>query len=91
MGTLPPPATKPFPENSLEKKVYNTVDMFKEYLPIENDRNRLGFALFKYVTGEGDEPSITLKSTKVKVEGITLQELAKRITIEIDKIKSELK
>ncbi len=91
MGTLPPPATKPFPENSLEKKVCNTVDMFKEYLPIENDRNRLGFALFKYVTGEGDEPSITLKSTKVKVEGITLQELAKRITIEIDKIKSELK
>ena len=91
MGTLPPPATKQFPEDSLEKKVYKTVDKFREYLPIENDRNRLGFALFKYVTGEGDEPSITLKSTKVKVEGITLQELAKRITIEIDKIKSELK
>ena len=91
MGTLPPPATKPFPEDSLEKKVYNTVDKFKEYLPIENDRNRLGFALFKYVIGEGDEPSITLKSTKVKVEGITLQDLSKKIKIEIDKIKSEIK
>jgi hypothetical protein len=91
MGTLPPPATKLFPEDSIEKKVYNLVDKFKEYLPIENDRNRLGFALYKYVINEGDEPIITLKSTKVKVEGISLQELAKRITIEIDKIKSELK
>jgi hypothetical protein len=91
MGTLPPPATKLFPEDSIEKKVYNLVDQFKEYLPIENDRNRLGFALYKYVINEGDEPIITLKSTKVKVEGISLQELAKRITIEIDKIKSELK
>ena len=91
MGSLPPPATKLFPEDSLEKKVYNTVDKFREYLPIENDRNRLGYALFKYVTGEGDEPFITLKSTKVKIEGIPLQELAKKITVEIDKIKSEIK
>jgi hypothetical protein len=91
MGTLPPPATKLFPEDSIEKKVYNLVDKFKEYLPIENDRNRLGFALYKYVTNEGDEPSITLKSTKVKVEGITLQDLAKKITIEIDKIKIGVK
>jgi hypothetical protein len=91
MGTLPPPATKLFPQDSLEKKVYNLVDNFREYLPIENDRNRLGFALFKYVTNEGDEPSITLKSTKVKIEGITLQDLVKKITIEIDKIKSGLK
>lgn len=91
MGTLPPPATKLFPEDSIEKKVYNLVDKFKEYLPIENDRNRLGFALYKYVINEGDEPIITLKSTKVKVEGISIQELAKRITVEIDKIKSEIK
>jgi len=88
MGTLPPPATKSFPEDSLEKRIYNLVDKFREFLPIENDRNRLGFALFKYVTNEGDEPSITLKSTKVKIEGISLQEFAKKITIEIDKIKS---
>ena len=91
MGTLPPPATKSFPEDSIEKKVYNLVDKFKEYLPIENDRNRLGFALYKYVTNEGDEPSITLKSTKVKIEGITLQDLSKKITIEIDKIKTGIK
>jgi hypothetical protein len=91
MGTLPPPATKPFPDDSLEKKVYKAVDKFREYLPIENDRNRLGFALFKYITGEGDEPGITLKSTKVKIEGISLQELAKNLSTEMDKIKSQLK
>ena len=91
MGTLPPPATKLFPEDSIEKKVYNLVDKFKEYLPIENDRNRLGFSLYKYVTGEGDKPQILVKSTKIKVEGISLDELAKKITEEIDKIKSELK
>ena len=91
MGTLPPPGTKLFPEDSLEKKVYNTVDKFREYLPIENERNRLGFALFKYVTNEGYEPRITLKSNKVKLEGITLEDLAQKIKIEIDKIKSELK
>jgi len=91
MGTLSPPATKQFPDDSIEKQIYKAVDTFKEYLPIENDRNRLGFALFKYVTGEGDEPFITLKSTKVKVEGITLQDLAQKLVVEIDKIKSKLK
>jgi len=47
MGTLPPPATKLFPEDSLEKKVITRLISIREYLPIENDRNRLGYALFK--------------------------------------------
>jgi hypothetical protein len=91
MATLPPPATKQFPEDSLEKKVYKVVEDLIDYLPVTNDRNRLGFSLFKYVTGEGDEPGILVKSTKVKVVGISLTELAKKITVEIDKIKGELK
>jgi hypothetical protein len=91
MSSLPPPATKQFPDDSLVKKVYKIVDKFKENLPIENDRNRLGFALYKYVTGEGDEPSITLKSTKVKIEGISLKELSNKISVEIEIIKKELK
>jgi hypothetical protein len=90
MATLPPPATRQFPENSVEKKVYKVVDQFREYLPIENDRNRLGFSLYKYVVGEGDAPSILVKSTKVKVTGISLEELASKITVEIDKIKNTL-
>jgi len=91
MATLPPPPTKQFPDESLEKKVYKVVDKFREFMPIENDRNRLGFSLYKYVIGEGDAPSILIKSTKVKVSGISLQDLEKKITLEIDKIKHEIK
>jgi hypothetical protein len=91
MTTLPPPATRPSPDNSLEKKVYQVVDQFIENLPVANDRNRLGFCLYKYVMGEGDEPQILMKSTKVKIVGIAPDELAKKISVEIDKIKSGLK
>ena len=87
MTTLPPPATKNFPEDSLEKKVYNIVDSFSEFLPIPNDRSRLGFSLFKYLKGEGDNPSITLKTAKVRIVGIQRDELAQRISKELDLIR----
>ncbi|MDR3609950.1 MAG: hypothetical protein P4L27_05275 [Ignavibacteriaceae bacterium] len=90
MTTLPPPATRQFPEDSIEKKVYKVVDMFIDFLPVANDRNRLGFSLYKFVTGEGDEPDILIKSTKVKIVGISPEELARKISIEIDKIKSSM-
>ncbi len=88
MTTLPPPATKVFPESSIEKKCYNIVEMFKENIPIMNDRNRLGYNLYKFMTGEGDSPEILVKSTKIKIEGMTKEELAKRLTEELGKIKS---
>jgi len=87
MTTLPPPVTKHFPEDSLEKKVYNIVDSFSQFIPVSNDRNRLGFSLFKYVKGEGDNPSVLLKSTKVKVVGISLEELAQKIAKKLELIK----
>lgn len=89
MATLSPPAVKETPEDSIEKKVYTIVEGFSQYLPIVNDRNRLGFALYKYVLGEGDNPTVTIKSAKVKIEGITLKELADKIALEIEKIKPE--
>ena len=88
MTTLPPPATKVFPESSIEKKCYNIVEMFKENIPIMNDRNRLGYNLYKFMTGEGDSPEILVKSTKIKIGGMTKEELAKRLTEELGKIKS---
>jgi len=88
MTTLPPPAVNPTPEQSIEKKVYDIVDKFKDYLPVLNDRYRLGFTLYKYVEGEGDAPEILVKSTKIKVQGISLEELAKRISEELQKLKS---
>ncbi|HEX2867707.1 MAG TPA: hypothetical protein VHO03_11735 [Ignavibacteriales bacterium] len=87
MTTLPPPSVKPFPEDSLEKQVYNIVEKYKENIPIMNDRNRLGYNLFKYMTGEGDSPEILVKSTKIKIVGMTKEELAEKLTKELKSVK----
>lgn len=76
MTTKAAAPVQPADESSLEKKVYSVVDRYKEYLPVENDRYRLAYALYKYVTGEGDEPAITVKTNRLTLEGITEQELA---------------
>ncbi len=86
MSTLPPPNTREFPESSQEKKAYNLVEQFAEYLPIANDKNRLGFGLYKYLEGEGDPPEVLLRSSKLKIEGITLDELAKKLSSELEKL-----
>lgn len=87
MATLPPPKTKDFPENSVEKICYNIVELFKEYLPIVNDRNRLAFGLYKFMTGEGDPPDILVQSSKLTIEDISPQDLADKINEEVKKIK----
>lgn len=87
MTTLPPPKVKQFPDDSLEKKVYNIVESFKDNLPRMNDRNRLAFSLFKYMKGEGDEPLTSIKTNKLKIEGISEEQLAKKIEEELKKIK----
>lgn len=87
MTTLPPPKVRQFPDDSLEKKVYNMIESFKDNLPIMNDRNRLAFSLFKYLKGEGDAPLMAVKTNKLKIVGLTEEELAKRIDEEIKKIK----
>ncbi|MCS7052651.1 MAG: hypothetical protein NZM09_02830 [Ignavibacterium sp.] len=87
MTTLPPPKTKEFPQDSLEKKVYNLVESFKDYIPITNDRYRLAFSLFKYLKGEGDEPLIAVKSNKLKLVNISETELAIKLAEELNKLK----
>lgn len=86
MTTLPPPAVNPAPENSIEKQVYSIVEKYKDHLPIINDRYRLGFTLFKYVKGEGDPPEVLVKSTKIKLQGISEEEFAKKLTEELKKL-----
>ncbi|MBM4171960.1 MAG: hypothetical protein FJ214_08850 [Ignavibacteria bacterium] len=86
MTTLSAPGTKLYPENSIEKKVYGIVEQFKEFIPVMNDRNRLGFCLYKYVKGGGDKPEILVKSTKINVVGISKEDLAKKLNEEISKI-----
>lgn len=87
MSTLPPPKTKEFPESSLEKKVYGIINSLSSYLPVANDRNRLGFGLYKFMSGEGDPPEVLVQTSKLKLEGITVKELAKKINQELEKIK----
>jgi hypothetical protein len=87
MTSLPPAAIKLFPENSLEKRVYNLIEKYKEYMPVNNDRNRLGFALVKYKEGKGDAPAISLKSNKITIKGITIEELSRLLDGELSEIK----
>lgn len=87
MGTLPPPKTNEFPESSIEKKVYTLVEMLTEYLPVANDRNRLGFSLYKYLTGEGDPPEILVKSLKLNIAGIAPDSFAQMLKGELEKLK----
>jgi hypothetical protein len=87
MTTLPPPKLKTASADSIESKIYSMVENYKEYIPIMNDRHRLSFCLVKYLNGEGDEPKITLKTSKINVEGISKDDLAKKLDDELAKIK----
>jgi hypothetical protein len=86
MSTLPAPGTNKFSDDSLEKRVYNIIEALSNYLPVVNDRNRLGYSLFKYMQGEGDSPAVTLRNAKVKIEGISMEDLAAKISVELEKI-----
>ena len=89
MTTLTPPGTIEFPNSSLEKKVYNIVESFGENIPVTNDKNRLGYCLFKFMKGEGDPPKVALRSAKIKVVGIPMDELASKIDAELKKISKQ--
>ena len=87
MTSLTPPTVKAFPENSIEKKVYSIIESLIEYIPIMNDRNRLGFVLVKYMNGEGDSPLTSIKNAKLKLKGISETDLARKVTDELNLIK----
>jgi hypothetical protein len=72
-------SVRKFPEDSIEAKVYNLVESLSSNIPLPNDRNRLAFSLIKYLQGEGDNPSILVRSTKIRVEGISSEELAGKL------------
>ncbi|MDA3861137.1 MAG: hypothetical protein PF445_07900 [Melioribacteraceae bacterium] len=87
MSTKPAFATKSHPENSIETKTYSLVESLKEFMPIKNDRNRLGYGLFKYLNGEGDAPEVLLQSAKIRFEGIEYSELAHKLSDGLKEIK----
>jgi len=87
MSTKAPSGVKRFSETSVEKKVYNLVESLKEFMPINNDRNRLGYGLVKYLSGDGDAPEILVKSAKINISGIEYSELAKKLSEGLKTIK----
>lgn len=87
MTTLPPPSIKQYDNNTVEKKAYNLANSFDKYLPIPNDRNRLGFNIYRNLIGEGETPEIIVKSGKYKLEGIDKDEFIKLLSAEIAKLK----
>lgn len=91
MTTLSAPLTKSYPDNSLERIAYDIAEKFKDNLPLMNDRNRLGFNLYRYLKGEGDSPEIIVRNAKFTLVGIKREELAAKLNDEIAKLKEELK
>lgn len=87
MSTLPPPFVNEFPQDSIEKKVYSLIESFAEYLPVPNDRNRLGYNAFKYMTGEGDPPLIMVKGAKLTLKGISVENFAQKLEDGLNRLK----
>jgi hypothetical protein len=87
MSTLPPPSTKKSSDDSLESKVYAIVESLKDYIPIMNDRNRLGFGLYKFMKGNGDKPEVLVRTSKLNVIDISLDELTEKINTAISNLK----
>jgi len=87
MSTKAASPVKNFSETTLEKKTYNLVESLKEYIPVENDRYRLGYGLVQFLNGDGDAPEILVKSTKIKIQGIEYSELAKKLSEGLKTIK----
>jgi len=76
-----------FGEDTVEKKAYNLVASLAAYLPIENDRNRLVYCLYKTIIGQGDSPAILVHTQKLKIVGITKEELANKLETGLAKLK----
>lgn len=90
MTSLPSSPVKPFPENSIEKKAYSIAESLAEFLPIMNDRNRLGFNLYRHLKGEGDDIPTIVRTNKFTIEKISKEELIQLIEQKVEDVKKEL-
>lgn len=90
MTSLPPATVKPFPENSIEKKAYSIAESLAEFLPIMNDRNRLGFNLYRHLRGEGDDIRTIVITNKFTIENISREDLISLIEEKVEAVKKEI-
>lgn len=90
MTSLPPAPVKPYPDNSIEKKAYSIAESLSEYLPVMNDRNRLGFNLYRHLKGEGDDIATIVRTNKFTIEKISKEELIQLLEQKVEETKKEL-
>ncbi len=86
MTSLPSAPVQPFPENSIEKIAYSIAESLREYLPVMNDRNRLGFNLYRLLRGEGDDVPTIIRTNKFTIENISKEELINLIEQKIKEV-----
>jgi len=80
MSTLASSPVQEFPDSSTEKKAYSIAESFAGYIPLPNDRNRLGFQLYRHLTGNGETIDIAIKTAKLSLQGITEEHLIQKVS-----------
>ncbi|MCX6160339.1 MAG: hypothetical protein NTV87_03240 [Ignavibacteriae bacterium] len=66
-------------EDILIKKIYDTVDEFKEFIPVDNDRNRLSFTLNLFFSKEIDTLENAVIQAQPRSSIIMYSELAGKL------------
>lgn len=87
MTTLPESPVQKAPADALESKVYGIVERYKENIPIDDDRYRLAFSLYRNYFQFGDDVLTVIKANKLSLEGISEKELADKLTEDLKDIK----
>jgi len=90
MTTLPPSPVKNYPETSIEKIAYSIAESLSDYLPVMNDRNRLGFNLYRHLKGEGDDIFTIVRTNKFTIEKISREELVSLIEQKVQEAKQKI-
>mgnify|MGYP001292013270 CR=1 FL=1 len=88
MSTLASSPVQEFPDTSTEKKAYNIAESFASYIPVPNDRYRLGFQLYRHLSGDGETIPVAIKTARLTLKGITEEQLISQVTRAVDAIRS---
>lgn len=79
MTTKPPAEVKYFDENSLIKKLYNSIEELRDIIIVPNDRNRLSFCLNMYLNKEVNSILEAVIQANPRSSSIKYPELARII------------
>lgn len=87
MSTLASSPVQEFPDSSTEKKAYTIAESLANFIPVSNDRNRLGFQLYRHLTGTGETLDIAIRTAKLTLRGISEEQLIHKVSEAITAIR----